>query len=227
MKSKESVLIALFTTATAWVHPSIPQFVHAAASERDRRTRILTVYGVVPVSSARNRAVREFLKSDFDWLLMLDADMVPAPGLLSIVDVAEGRDIVVPRMLCLSAGTITPAWVQRGLEHDGPWLELARAGTGALFVRRRVFEEMPKPWFNFEFDEDGLLLVGEDNNFCDRARSAGFRVWLHDDPAFEVGHCKPVNLSHIAPALRRLKDTLPESENELRWLDADAEFAGG
>ena len=76
------------------------------------------------------------------------------------------------------------------------------APQGFIATHRRVFEEMRKtlprlhemkggmyPFYQtFQFDDpdEGPILLGEDWAFCERARQAGFTVYL--DPSVTVGH---------------------------------------
>ncbi len=46
--------------------------------------------------------------------------------------------------------------------------------TGCLLISRRVFETISKPWFECWPGSAG----GEDFNFCNKAREAGFEVWV-------------------------------------------------
>ena len=43
-------------------------------------------------------------------------------------------------------------------------------------VKTRVFDVIPRPWF--EFDTYDNKPVGEDINFCYKAKKCGFDVWV-------------------------------------------------
>lgn len=246
---KESVLIAVLTTTTQWVFPSIAQMIHMAARDPERNTGVLNLHNVVPTSAARNRAAQVLLSVNsegrpFEWLFQIDNDMDPPLDLFDLLDRPEvaDKDIIAAR--CQNVGwtgdTIEACWQPlTGLHEPRPWLELGRAGTGALFVRRRVFERLRSPWFQFVLNDAGDLAKGEDFYFCDKARSAGYRIWGFDSDQYEVGHVKPINLSNIAPALRRLGNTPAPPANqykgftgagirarrEMRWRDMKPENA--
>ena len=78
------------------------------------------------------------------------------------------------------------------------------AATGFLAVHRRVFEKLSEnlrllharqPWafYNFygctEYEDEELgepILLSEDYAFCQRAKDAGFQIYI--DPAVRIGH---------------------------------------
>ena len=57
--------------------------------------------------------------------------------------------------------------------------------TACMLIKMKVFREIDKPWFLFEYDKDGNL-TGEDVWFCKQARKKGFEIWC--DPTIEIGH---------------------------------------
>jgi GT2 family glycosyltransferase len=73
--------------------------------------------------------------------------------------------------------------------------------TGCLLVRMSVFDALAKPHFRFLFDESSGAIVGEDYNFCDRARAVGFRIWCDPQLSFAIGH--------IGQQICRLTTTAP------------------
>ena len=60
-------------------------------------------------------------------------------------------------------------------------------------MAREVFEKIPPPWFEFRYDEQGLLTLGEDFHFCEKVRDAGYEIWVV--PKFAQKHVKEVMLS--------------------------------
>ena len=163
-----------------------------------------------PISHARNKIAREFLQAEppFDYLLMIDSDVVPSVNPLDLVD--DDLDVV---------GHIYPIWkadqepgheVMWGVEPLGELavaqglVEVAAIGTGCVMIARRVLEHpaMRAP-FRERFDEDGLLQRGEDLAFCDRARAAGFRVWA--DLGARCSHQKLVDLRQVGRAIDHVR----------------------
>ena len=49
-------------------------------------------------------------------------------------------------------------------------------GGSGLLMKREVFQKMNSPWFEFIY-ENGLLVKGEDFNFCEKAIKLGYEIW--------------------------------------------------
>jgi GT2 family glycosyltransferase len=143
---------------------------------------VLGAYGC-DVALSRHRLAEAF---DGDYLFVLDDDHVFEPGLLERL-LAHGEDIV--GAFCLTKYAPFRPVLSRydmlegaDLLEGAPGLhEVAATGTAALLVHRRVFDALDAPYF---WPPD------EDRGFCQRARAAGFRVFV-DTAAW---------LAHLAPA---------------------------
>ena len=181
------------------------------------RARILVNWRVMPgmvyVDMARNKLVREFLASDADDLVFIDADQAwPAEAFVRLL--GWDKDVVgaVPPMKRRKQGRDFPV----ALLYDGegrprvePETGLLRAavlGTGMLRIRRCVFEKMlaevgedellviennangteAQRYFEF-FSErkDGTRKFGEDVHFSRLWRSLGGKLWVDPDVTFE------------------------------------------
>ncbi|RME30967.1 MAG: glycosyltransferase [Candidatus Zixiibacteriota bacterium] len=145
-----------------------------------------------PVSANRNYAVQQMLQDDFDYLLMWDDDQACQYDPLDLVE--YDKDIIgLPtpiyrsadnpdKPITLNVNDLQPegGWRTKALEPNMGLVEVDMVGTGMMLVARRVFEhpEM-RPAFMEIFDENGLVELSEDYNFCLRAKRAGFRVWTH------------------------------------------------
>ena len=193
-----------------WLHPSLATFLVSLTGQNSRGLTMHLSSEHRPVDYARNCVVKEFLASTCEWLLMLDNDMVPPVNLLDMVDRAGDRmDIVVPRFYRAEAGPcdgvrLKLCWESfSGELAQNEWRELVCAGTGVMFVRRRVFERMGKQgWFRFIYDADGKITISEDVAFCQKARQAGFSVW--GNQRFEADHCKTIPLSKLVRGVARI-----------------------
>lgn len=186
-----SILIALLTTRECWPNPGLPAWLVKQFMREGDSVKYTNVHDVFPVSAARNLAVREFLKSDREWLLMLDADTLPPVGFLDVLQHPEaaGKEILA-------------GWYRRPNREDDnfvnekpapadapAFIQLDRAGAGALLIRRRVLEAMPPVWFDIKLDPlTGDLRESEDAFFCRRATEAGFTVWGIAAPEFRCQH---------------------------------------
>jgi hypothetical protein len=172
------------------------------ALSRDKRYNI-TVGTATARPRANNRCqiCKEFVDNERrpDWLLMIDEDTVPHGDFLSWVE--SDYDVISIATPCWKpishpespivwnvqldptleklapAVSVGPGTLSYTLPSDKPVIDVASAGTGAVFIRRAVLEHpaMRAPFKNL-YNEFGIRLVGADLNFCTRAREAGFKV---------------------------------------------------
>lgn len=174
--------------------------------------RCLSAEGGSPygVALARNAVVAQFLTSKCSHLLMVDDDVVVPPEAITRL-VAVGGDItlgcygsvktfgdgttgfyVVVLRLGGGAEDVYRSW-PAGVE------EVAGGGAGCMLVARPVLELVPYPWFRFQGlhvpGTGNIVTVGEDVDFCQRARAAGFRVWA--DGGVRCGHYKEIDVSTL------------------------------
>ena len=223
-KKKPSVLIAIFTLneRDGWCAPGIVNFV-AAMGQYGGALGLNIVAGMKPIDYARNCFAKDFLDSNFDWLLMIDNDMAPPLDLLTMLDRAEDHmRILVPKFYGMKPNSFTLALGWRLLRDEplihtagrSEWRELAFAGTGVMFVHRSVLQKIAQPWFRFSYDSIGMITKPEDASFCLKAREAGFSTWGNVN--FEADHFKTVSLSALAKLFERsgarpVSAPLPES----------------
>lgn len=146
----------------------------ATWSARFIHKRIVNVPYPDHIAVRRNLAFKWFRDQCTDpWLIMLDDDIVPVDGTEEFIR-AQG-DIVGAR-----------AWSRKG--HESHPMSFSMA---AVKIHRRVIEQIPPPWFQFTFNEDGTRLTQcECAYFWRRASEAGFDVIR----AGKVGHRFPVTV---------------------------------
>lgn len=184
--------------------------------------RVMNPHNFIPAAQARNVLARAFRDhTDAEWLLMIDNDMAPKSDLLNTLkDVPEDASIVVPKfylwndtkldaILCWGLGDD-----REGMEVGPRFYELAKAGTGAIFIHRRVFETVPEPWFWYPYNKDGGIEGTEDITFCQKAREHGLKIY--GNGAVEVGHYHNVNISLIdALAQRKLQEGYEKGKSQV------------
>jgi hypothetical protein len=141
------------------------------------------------VAIARNNGVERARELGADLLLFLDSDMVfPRTTLHRLL--AHRKDIVgatyvkrVPPYEILGA-----AAHPESIADEVGLVEMRHIPTGCLLIDMKVFDALSRPYFRYLTDEGDGTIAGEDYVFCDRARSAGFRVWCDSSLSLEVGH---------------------------------------
>lgn len=149
-----------------------------------------TTYGLVKaessiVANSRNMCVAGAMDMGADKLLMIDADMVfPANTLARLLN--HQVDIVAglykrrgPPYKILG----TPLYPAEGNIYTG-LVEMRQIPTGCILIDMAVFKSLGRPYFRFGA-ENGVI-VGEDIQFCEDARMAGYKLWADCD--LELGH---------------------------------------
>lgn len=153
------------------------------------------------IGEHRNKIVEDFLKTDNEWLLMIDSDNPPPTNTLELIKL--DKDII-------SCPTpINMDWVQGvnnlywnvfdnegyPIKTAGMGLEEAnKVGAGCILIKRRVLEEIENP-FTTERDETDLRTKGTDAAFCEKATKAGFKIYTHWD--YPCRHYKEIDLLSI------------------------------
>ncbi len=141
------------------------------------------------VAEARNRCVALAREHAADVLLFVDSDMVfPRTTLRQLLD--QDKDIVgatYPRRV--APHSVLGAALPGGrVEREGALVEMRHLPTGCLMIRMKVFDALKGLGFRFLSDPETGVITGEDYDFCDRARAAGFSVWCDTALSFEIGH---------------------------------------
>lgn len=147
------------------------------------------VQGVTGPAEVRNEIVQKFLATDKDVLVMVDDDVIPPKHFLQIViPITDGDfDVVAACVPIMRPGTVfmPNLFVRSGDGYD-PHMEAYRSegvtemdavGTGCIAIARKVLADnhMKAP-FRPKLHKDGTWHVGEDVNFCERAKARGYRV---------------------------------------------------
>jgi hypothetical protein len=141
------------------------------------------------VAKLRNRLVRKAMLAQCDSILWIDSDIVVPPHFAErLID--HDRDIVGCTYAAksqLHAQNDSPAFVHEDLpvthhiENSGV-REVARLPGGALLVRASVYEAIADPWY------EAIKETPEDWALCDKARDAGFPVFLDSVLSSQVLH---------------------------------------
>ncbi len=163
------------------------------------RCYIDLVYSTKGVQHARNLQVERFLATDCTHIYFVDSDCVPSPH--DVLDnlLFIGKPVLstpAPQNVRGEVGLMMVDKTKDGYvyhRHDYRICKVDAVGTTGLFVAREVFEQIPPPWFECHYDEKGLLKLGEDFDFCEKVRAAGYEIWAV--PKFAQKHVKEVVLS--------------------------------
>ena len=141
------------------------------------------------IHRGRDNIVKDFLNGREDCLLWIDCDMVFGPDLyeqLRSVDRPIVSGLAVRRSQSFPALAFSvmrdgaPKYVRRCPMERA--FTADRVGSACTLVQRKVYEEIEWPWYAGWTPEH----IGEDYLFCDRARKAGFEIWI--EPRALVDH---------------------------------------
>ena len=174
--------------------------------------QVNSLCGCSVVSRARNIIAHQFMKSDCDNLMFIDADMTfDAESVIRLMCWNQEKAIVAGAYEARKEGKVYIVSLDGGHGVNGPQGKVTmdeaglvrayRVATGFMMIQRRVFDvlkaahpelehkdtntdERMYAYFDFKVTPDGYL--GEDFLFCDRARDQGLDIWL--DPTIKLGH---------------------------------------
>jgi len=66
--------------------------------------------------------------------------------------------------------------------------EIFAVGLGCMLVKREVYENISRPFFSVEWNDNYTNLVGEDIYFCQKAKSYKYKIWLDNDLSEYISH---------------------------------------
>lgn len=147
------------------------------------------------IGKARSLIVQRFLKTDFQDLLFVDADVGFSAA--DVVKVCKNPADICMGLYRLKTADMKvrfPALMFDPVERhpkDESLIKLQYGPAGFMRIRRHVLEAMietwPDDWFTddehgkiydlFPFGRFGNYFMGEDIAFCERAKEAGFEIY--------------------------------------------------
>lgn len=156
----------------------------------------------------RNELAHQFIASGREWMLTIDDDMMfDAEQVLNGIALAAERGVSVLGALAFGddGGQVFSTVMVKdpsgsgGYLKAGQWPENAiqkvdATGTALLLVHRQAMLDIaeqfkdrhPHQWFEEDI-RDGLA-IGEDVTFCERAKAAGYDIYVHT--GIKTGHVK-------------------------------------
>lgn len=198
----------------------------------------LNIYcGDALLSRNRSIACHRFLKNNFaPYMIFLDDDIVFEPRHLEKIynDLADGYDIV-GGLYAVGDGSQSASYGWDGkMLVDGSIQDIEYLATGFMGISRKallkVKDELKLPLLNegewaecvpyFECGRNVTrkgkpIYISEDWDFCDKARKAGFKVYI--DTGVQVGHMKmhmvtmdDVMKGHLTPS--DIKETISRKQ---------------
>ncbi len=155
-----------------------------------------------------HKCMWDFLNSNEDYWLTIDTDNPPINNPLDLIEFD-----------CDVIGCSTPVW-HNAVKGDRPWYfnaldrkedgyiphticdglqEIDAIGSGCLLIARRVIIALKdKQPFARQWNKHGLVNVGCDYSFCEKAKKEGFKVWTHYD--YQCMHFNEIELGEVIRA---------------------------
>lgn len=164
---------------------------------------VMFTHQMSPHSRARNIIVEEFLKTDHDYLLMVDSDTVPqGDAMINLKNMMFKKHPVITGVtpILVRGEARTNIYRQVSDVENPPKIQslpiepfrVAGCGASFLCVHRDVFIKMPKPYFKaIEFDDGNLC--SEDLYFCEQVSKLNIDIWC--DPRIVCEHYKTLPIS--------------------------------
>jgi len=222
--TKGNLMVTVFAV-DSWIHAELAARLLQGLITEVRRISLTFVTGNRPVAHARNHAAGEFLRSDAEWLIMVDHDTVPPPNFFEIIPMME-RDnkfiagLPYPFMPgceglypypCFALGWFEAPGKLRAPSNLPPGWSTSYdfLGGGCLVVHRSVFERISKPYFKTIIDDAEVRDIdteklpdsaAEDLYFTYKAKRSGFDLWAHSD--FVCQHYKTIPLLAVMGMLQ-------------------------
>lgn len=153
----------------------------------------------------------------FTHFLFIEDDMIFAPDCLTIL-ARRNVDIVGANYSTTKGETKFMAIGLEGQEcvtkEDSTGIEeVSLLPQGFTLVSRKVFETLEVPWFMNGYNPEADIYVSQDFYFSDKARKAGFKVYVDHDCSKKI--------CHIGPKIYTWKDAL-EKESWIKGVDTSS-----
>lgn len=160
------------------------------AKENINYELIFNLGSVIP--QQRNTLAESALERKADYLLWLDSDMhFPANTVEKLLK--HNKEICAATYSTRIKPQRSVAFLDKNnldkrLKTKNGLHKVFAVGMGCMLVSRIVFENIPKPWFQYVWNEDTQDLSGEDIYFCNQANDTGFEIFVDADLSNDVAH---------------------------------------
>ena len=161
----------------------------------------------VPHDAARNMLIKKFLETDANYFMGIDADVIPPSDSMQKL-IGHNKDFIsaIVHKACANKKKIEAIptimikeeniFIERPVSkyYNESVIKIDSCGTGCFLAKRKVFETIKKP-FEFTYNNDGIVTMSEDLNFCLKLQKAGFKIYA--DTSIICKHIKMIDISSI------------------------------
>lgn len=142
------------------------------------------------IAESRTALAKEALERDASHLLWLDSDMHFPPSVFETL-LSHNKDIVAGQYSTRYSPYQTVAFtdpnnIQKRLNENNGLHKVWAVGMGCMLVNADVYNNLPKPWFDHEYNKQLDTFSGEDIYFCNQAMHHGYEVWI--DAGIKLAH---------------------------------------
>jgi len=157
---------------------------------------ILITFSGALTPFSREKIALKAIEQNCTHLLWIDSDMQFGPDALNRL-LKHKKDIIAG-LFFQKYQPYAPA-LSINDEHPIPkkLTKVDWVGLGFTLINIEVFKNMPRPWFELDFNPKHI--VGEDILWCLKARKLGYDIWV--DPNIHIGHL-------LTLSIRRNKDNM-------------------
>lgn len=164
--------------------------------ERECRVTLFRARSGHDIGILRNSLVEMALEAECTHLLQLDTDMIIHPkALMSML----ARDVdIIGAVYYQRYPPFTPCAVRldsNTISYDealsGELFEVDRVGSGCMLTKMDVFKKVEYPYFK-TCVEDKKITMTDDYYFCDKAREAGYKIYV--DTSVPCTHIAQVSI---------------------------------
>lgn len=182
------------------------------------------IYSIHPVTAARNRSIEIMYETEeragrkAEWVVMFDNDIGPPQNVWDVLESApsEADIVILPYwvwtsdypMPCVGQWKDNLMVTPQPDEMKAGWNEIGCGGTGAMFIRRRVFEDgrITKPYFKIKYDDIKAQAMSEDIYFTGMCKDAGLRLFTNTD--YVCSHYRTLDLAQVNLGMCKLTERI-------------------
>lgn len=144
------------------------------------------------IPQQRNDLVEDALKYNADYILWLDSDM-HFPNTIFYDLLSHQKEIVAATYSTRINPQKSVAFMDKNnlssrLKEKTGLHKVFAVGMGCMLTKTIVFNEIPKPWFNLQWNFDYENFSGEDIYFCNQANDTGFDIYVDATASNSVAH---------------------------------------
>lgn len=142
----------------------------------------------------RERLALEARKIGAEYMLWLDSDMT-FPSTTALRLMAHNESVVAANYVRRQLPAKGVAYEKLG-EWDNPLpftiqnnlVDVEGIGMGCMLVKTEILNQIPQPWFEFEWMPESNDWLGEDMNFCKKLARVGHTVKVDTSLSKELRH---------------------------------------